>query len=444
MRRLAFALGLVLLCAPAQAAAPRPLYVLKAGSTCGGYPKLPIGMARGFCAGLVVGPASTVFKDRPLKLPRTIFPLDADGRRWLVADLGRWVAGNGTVWRLTAEPGQPPKLEPLLTGLSMPHTLARGPDGRVYVGEMSRIVAFDPNRSDPAATVESVVSGLPDNRLHEDRHPLSTFVFDGDGSLIVNVGAPSDQCADAQGRPNGQGRCAESEGAEPSAALRRYAYLGAGRFNPKFTVLARGLRNSVALVRSRAGALIQAENSYDFDTPDEPYETLNVVEAGKHYGWPYCYDMDKPTPVWGGVHVMDCASSARAKPLALMAPHAAPLAMIYYEGAMFPELRGKLLMSWHGYRSTGSRLVALDVDARGVPIAKAKARYPVDDHGRLAWKPYRSGLGVEPFPITTEWRETKGLRPTGAPVGLAVAPDGAIWVCDDRNGVILRIARDGS
>jgi glucose/arabinose dehydrogenase len=34
------------------------------------------------------------------------------------------------------------------------------------------------------------------------------------------------------------------------------------------------------------------------------------------------------------------------------------------------------------------------------------------------------------------------MRPTGAPVGLAVAPDGAIWVADDRNGTLLRIAAD--
>jgi len=32
--------------------------------------------------------------------------------------------------------------------------------------------------------------------------------------------------------------------------------------------------------------------------------------------------------------------------------------------------------------------------------------------------------------------------PLGAPLGLAVAEDGAIWVVEDRNATILRIARD--
>jgi glucose/arabinose dehydrogenase len=420
-------------------AAERELYRIGA-ETCDGYPRAPIDMAKGFCAGLVAGPSSPVFKSRSLRLPRTLLPLG--GSDWLVADLGAWVAGEGAIWRLHAEPGKPAALQKLISGLDMPHTLAIGPDGRVYLGEMSRIVTFDPAAADPAATVRTVVSNLPDNRLHEDRHPLSTFVFDGDGALLVNVGAPSDQCADASGKPDGTDRCVESEGAEPAAAIRRYPYLGDGRWSPAYTVLARGLRNSVALVRHPSGALLQAENSYDFDSAEEPYEEINRIEAGRHYGWPYCYDMDQASPVWAARKVMDCASAAHARPLALMTPHAAPLAMLYYHGPMFPALEGRLIMSWHGYRAAGSRLVAFRVDAQGQPIASAKARYPVDVGGRVVWKPYREGPGVQPILITKSWREVKGLRPTGAPVGLAVAADGAIWLADDRNGTILRIAAD--
>ena len=419
----------------------RPLY--KAGpGTCGGYPRLPIGMRQGYCAGLILGPSSPVFGKRQIRMPRTLLPLDAQGRRWLVSDLGAWSAGKGAVWRITVDAGRPVKVEKLLSGLSMPHTLAFGPDGRVYLGEMSRISAFDPNAPDPMKTLQAVVSGLPANRLHEDRHPLSAFIFDLDGSLLVDVGAPSDQCLDSKGVPVGTKHCDQSEGVETTAAIRRYPYLGAGRWSANYTVFARGLRNSMALARHFSGTLLQAENGADFPSTEEPYETINVIVAGKHYGWPYCYDYDRFSPAWRPLKVMDCASDARAKPAALMAPHAAPLSMLYYRGPMFPELNGRLVMSWHGYRATGSRIVAFDVDAKGVPIVKQGARYPLDVGGKLAWKPIVGGPGAEPIPITLAWRQQTGLRPTGAPVGLAVAPDGAIWVADDRNGTILRLAKD--
>ena len=32
-----------------------------------------------------------------------------------------------------------------------------------------------------------------------------------------------------------------------------------------------------------------------------------------------------------------------------------------------------------------------------------------------------------------------GVRPQGAPVGMAVAPDGAIWLAEDKNQTIIRI-----
>ena len=444
MRRLIAVLMLgTILCAPAAAAptSARELYVAER-RTCAGFPRARIEMARGYCAGLVVYPKSHAFADRMLKFPRTLMPFGDDGTVWLVTDLGGWVPDRGAVWRLTARPGAEPKLVRLISGLSMAHGTAIGPDGRVYVGGMGRIVAFDASAADPQSTLATVVGSLPDNRLHEDRHPLSTFLFDRDWSLLVNVGAPSDQCADAKGDPLGDRRCSQSEGAEPAAVIRRYPYLGQGRWSPDYSIVARGLRNSVALVRHESGLLLQAENSYDFASADEPYETLNRVTPGAHYGWPYCYDMDRPTPVWGPRKAMDCASPARTRPLALIAPHAAPLAMLYYSGVMFPQLRGKLLMSWHGYRSTGSRLVALDTDRSGVPVIRANARFPADQGGRMVWKPYRAGPGVQVTPITIGWREVKGSRPTGAPVGMAVAPDGAIWLCEDRNGTILRIAAD--
>jgi len=438
MTRLLAALALLLL-APAVATAAPPPAGPGATATCDGYPRLPATMGPGMCAGVVVAPPpGRGLSTRRLRLPRTL--VQRSNGDWIVVDLGGWDPGKGSVWTLKTKPGQTPVLTPLLTKLTMPHGLGIGPDGRVYVGEMSRIIRFDPDAPDPAATVEIVVSGLPDNRLHANRHPLSNFIFDADGSLLVNVGAPSDQCA-PRGKPAGA-VCAEREGPGAQAAVRRYRYLGDGRWDPGFETFAKGLRNSLALVRHPSGAILQAENSYDFAPGAEtPFEEINLLERGADYGWPYCFDMTGRTAAWKGRAPLDCRSAAHRKPALLMPPHAAPLGMAIYEGAMFPELKGRLLVGYHGYRAFSGRLVAYELGRDGAPVVEPGARYAVyGGAGAKTSRPY-PGPAAEPRVLAVGW-SAEGGRPMGAPVGITVAADGAIWLADDRNGYVLRIAKD--
>jgi glucose/arabinose dehydrogenase len=198
--------------------------------------------------------------------------------------------------------------------------------------------------------------------------------------MLVAVGAPSDQClvgppSSKDSKPDGTTFCAQSEGDYMAAGIRRYTYLGDGKWSSSFTVMARGLRNSVAMVRHSSGTLLQAENSVDFAPADTPFEEFNVLKEGAHYGWPYCYDMHGTNPIWGPKHVMDCNGSAYTPPVRLLPPHSAPLSMLYYDGKMFPELKGKLILSMHGYRVAGARIGAFTVDAKGVPVLTPNAHY---------------------------------------------------------------------
>ena len=440
MKRVVAALALLLLSLPAPAAAATP-YALTPGLTCDGWPRLPIDMTPGLCAGLVVGPprGATGLSRRTLRMPRTLIQLP--GGDWIVTDLGGWDPGKGSVWRLRTPRGKPVEVTRLLTGLTMPHGLGIGPDGQVYVGEMSRIIRFSPGAPLPATTVEVVVAGLPDNRLHDNRHPLSNFIFDANGDLLVNVGAPSDRCL-VKGKPDGSPRCRQSEGAAALAGVRRYRFLGKGQWSADFTMLARGLRNSLALVRTPGGTILQAENSYDFDpATDRPFEELNVLVEGGHYGWPYCYDMQAATPGWGGLTDFRCRSADHSRPALLLPPHAAPLGMLVYDGKLLPQLQGRLLVSYHGYRPTGARIVAFELDGMGLPLTRTGIRYPAYGAGGLIWKPYPVP-SADPLVLTPGWNAVAGKRPMGAPVGLAVAADGALWVADDRNGTVMRVSVD--
>lgn len=423
---LVVAAGLAVVTGPASAQSQARSYAV--GGDCAGWPATTVRMVAETCMGRVW---QRSVADGP-RMPRDLLQLE-DGD-WLVSDLGSWDAGRGALWRMSPQGDGRVRWTRLMRGLSMPHTLARGPDRRIYLAEMSRILALDPAQLRPGMTGTAVVDGLPDNRLHENRHPLSAFIFDGDGSLLVNVGAPTDRCLTASGQPNrnARGLCAEDD---DQAMVRRYAYRGGGRWSQTWTVFASGLRNSVAMVRHASGAIYQGENSVDLNTPERPFDEINRLVAGRHYGWPYCTDRATTLPGWTAAQAQ---CGRRTMPLSLLPPHAAPLDMLYYDGAMFPEWRGRMLMSWHGHRRAAGRIVAIDTDAEGAPQTDTRARYAIYPRGSM---PYPVDAPAPRAVVLTPGWNRQADHPQGSPVGMAVAKDGSIWVADDRAGAILRIAR---
>ena len=103
--------------------------------TCDGYPRAGITMAKRFCAGIIVAPPAD-FESRTVLLPRVLLALKGT-RDFLLTDMGKWNSAGGKVFRISAEPGKPTVVTPVLSDLYMPHGIAYGPGGKVYVNTRS-------------------------------------------------------------------------------------------------------------------------------------------------------------------------------------------------------------------------------------------------------------------------------------------------------------------
>lgn len=403
---------------------------------CEGLPRLKnLKTPPGVCVGVVA--TGFVYARGIAQLPSGDFVL---------AEMGGWAKDKGAVWLLRRMPDKTFSKTRIAKLIDKPSGVAVGPDGLAYVGTPSGIFKFDPyEQTVDAVPTSGPFRASPDYKQPRfklvvndapgtGRHPLSKFVFDKrDPSILyVNVGSASDNCEVNAQTPPPNGfplPCAEAEGnADGRGVIRKYK-IGPDGKAQGFTIMARGLRNSMALaVHPTSGALIQAENSRDSINKYEasltaqevnlPHEELNVIVEGSHYGWPYCYDNGAPTPEYRGR--VDC--SRYTNPALLLPGHASPLGMAYYTGEMFPAAyRNNLIVAYHGYRALGHRLVMVPVDENGVPG------------------------GGEPLDIIRGWEKNAATSdPLGSPVDVQVAKDGSIYVTEDKNGDVLRVFFDPS
>jgi glucose/arabinose dehydrogenase len=106
-------------------------------------------------------------------------------------------------------------------------------------------------------------------------------------------------------------------------------------------------------------------------------------------------------------------------PDVLMQAHSAPLQITFYEGDNFPAAyKGNafvtLLGSWNRAERTGYKVVRLLLDGTGKPTRE--------------YEDFMTGFVISDKQV---W---------GRPVGVAVAPDGSLFVSEDGNGTIWRVS----
>lgn len=395
---------------PGRLSANTSAYVTR--GLCNGLPRVQeVRLAPGFCLGLV---------DNGEGLGKPRYTLQIDANNLLLVDMGGWAANTGKLYILTKQNNR--WVRRLLLGseqlpndkkciMDRPNQLLRGPGNEIYLTSTQCIATVQPFAANAAAAITIKVSNLPADGLH----PLKAIAFDAAGNMYMNVGSISDNCELETGET-----CRELEN---RALIRKYHKLSDGSYDSRFSVFARGQRNSMALHWDEKNqALWAAENSRDYierknsalNGQEKPSDEFNIITENAQLDWPYCYDASQVSPEFPHA---DC--SRYTAPHLLYPAHSAPLSFLMYTGTLFPSwYHNRLLVTLHGYKSYGHRIVTYRRDADLRPMG-------------------------EPLSVVYGW-DAKPGRMVGAPVGITQGLDGSVFITEDTPKKILQLYYNAS
>jgi glucose/arabinose dehydrogenase/mono/diheme cytochrome c family protein len=314
-------------------------------------------------------------------------------------------------------------------------------NGAVFAETNDRIVryALPPGATVPTASPEVVVSGLP---LTGD-HPMHPFVIDAQGDLYVDLGSATNACQVANRMPN-------SPGHQPCTELETRAgtwLYDANRTDQHFSPAERfvtGLRNGEGFAFDAAGRIYATQHGRDQlrenwpslyqpeEGADEPAEELVQLTRGADYGWPECYfDYSQQklvlAPEYGGDGGKSVGVCARKQaPVASFPAHWAPNDLALYSGNDFPTAyRGGAFIAFHGSWN--------------------RAPFPQGGYN-VVFQPLADGKASGKFVVFADGFAGAVVEPGQAahrPSGLAVGPDGALYISDDAHGRIWRVTFRG-
>jgi len=310
--------------------------------------------------------------------------------------------------------------------------------GSLYAEEGERIVRYPLAEGGllPSGEKEVIVDRLP----MQGDHTMHPFAIGRGGALYLNSGSPSNACQLKNRAPHSPGKdpCDELDRRagvwEYDATVIGQIFDGAGRY-------ATGLRNNVALAMHPTAGLFTVTHGRDqlhenwperFDAlqgAELPAEAMYRVAQGAGYGWPYCYYDGRLggyflAPEYGGDGRRTERCADKPKPLASFPAHWAPNALLFYTGVAFPErYRNGAFIAFHGSwnrpRQEGYNVVFVPMDLNGNPSGNAE-------------------IFADGFAGAVKTPQGAAHRPSG----LAMGPDGALYISDDQRGRVWRVVRN--
>ena len=281
----------------------------------------------------------------------------------------------------------------VLSGLTNAHTLAFR-DGYLYVGTTPAVMRVRWTNGAPDGTPEPFVD-LPTSTpaVHVSR----SILFGPDGRLYVAIGSSCNVCI------------------EPDTRRTTIQVFDAAGKNGR--TFAAGLHNAVGLAWDpRTGRLWATETGQEQLGDDIPSDEINLIEDGKHYGFPFFYGQNVESHV---AEIKDAPRTLKAdavvKPALELPAHSTPLGVTFYTGTRFPEAYRTMFVTLHGSTARSEK--------NGYKVV------------RIVMK---DGRPVTADDFATGWLKDGVM--SGRPRGIITGPDGALYVSDDNKGFIYRIS----
>lgn len=245
---------------------------------------------------------------------------------------------------------------------------------------------------------QQLINDLPDG----GQHPNRTIAFGPDGMLYISVGSSCNAC---------------DESNEEHATMLRAQPDGSQR-----TIFAQGLRNTIPFGwHPQTKEFWGLDHGTDWRGNTIPPEELNQLRQGQHYGWPFCWGDRRPdvylsADPQGATKEQFCQKTQA--PALTYTAHSAPLAMVFYTASQFPaQYRNDAFVTMRGSWN------------RNPPVGYKVVRVRYQNGKPVAFEDFVTGF-------LNQQKQTQ----FGRPVGIAIAPDGALLFTDDTNGVIYRVA----
>ena len=287
----------------------------------------------------------------------------------------------------------------VLEKLNAPHGLAFKCDNSsclLFVAETNRVMVYDYDVQNFRASNGRKLVDLPSGGGHSTRTLM--LLPGSDSELLVSVGSSCNVCNESD--------------------WRRAKILKVNITNGKMEEYAKGLRNAVFMTVSSKGEVWVTEMGRDLLGDNIPPDEINIIDAGKNYGWPNCYgknihddNFDK------NIYIRNpCMEPFEMSSHIDLQAHSAPLGLAFVPQKGWPgEYSGDLFVAYHGSWN------------RTTPTGYKIVRQKLDNDGKY--------IGTEDF--ITGWLTAEN-KVIGRPAGLLfVGPD--LYISDDQLGVIYRV-----